>query len=271
MIEADQVFRSYTLAKKKIEVLRGVNLKIEPGEKVFLCGPSGAGKTTLMYTLAGLENPHEGRVLIDGTDFYQLSSGNQASLRNEKIGYIFQNYFLLPELTAIENVMVPGLIGLKADQELAKSALCRVGLAERFDHLPAELSGGEQQRVGIARAVVNKPPFLLADEPTGNLDPDAASGAVDLLLQEARAGALAVERPPVQGSLRSRENGSFGAAHAESRNAARQTAARSHFSLFRGTPRGQADAWVRSSLRSPSPSALSCHFQPPAFVNAIWW
>lgn len=113
MIEADQVFRSYTLAKKKIEVLRGVNLKIEPGEKVFLCGPSGAGKTTLMYTLAGLENPHEGRVLIDGTDFYQLSSGNQASLRNEKIGYIFQNYFLLPELTAIENVMVPGLIGSK--------------------------------------------------------------------------------------------------------------------------------------------------------------
>ena len=110
MIEADQVYRSYTLAKKKIEVLRGVNLKIETGEKIFLCGPSGAGKTTLMYTLAGLENPRKGRVIIDGIDFYQLSSSNQARLRNEKIGYVFQNYFLLPELTAIENVMVLSLI-----------------------------------------------------------------------------------------------------------------------------------------------------------------
>ena len=188
MIEADQVSRSYTLAKKKIEVLRGVNLKIEPGEKVFLCGPSGAGKTTLMYTLAGLENPHEGRVLIDGTDFYQLSSGNQASLRNEKIGYIFQNYFLLPELTAIENVMVPGLIGLKADQELAKSALGRVGLAERFDHLPAELSGGEQQRVAIARALVNSPSIIFADEPTGNLDSANGEEIMDILMEVVEEG-----------------------------------------------------------------------------------
>jgi putative ABC transport system ATP-binding protein/lipoprotein-releasing system ATP-binding protein len=183
MIEADQVYRSYTLAKKKIEVLRGVNLKIESGEKVFLCGPSGAGKTTLMYTLAGLENPHEGRVLIDETDFYQLSSSNQANLRNEKIGYIFQNYFLLPELTAIENVMVPGLIGLKADQELAKSALCRVGLSERFDHLPAELSGGEQQRVAIARALVNSPSIIFADEPTGNLDSANGEEIMNILME----------------------------------------------------------------------------------------
>ena len=183
MIEADKVYRSYTLAKKKIEVLRGVDLKIDSGEKVFLCGPSGAGKTTLMYTLAGLENPHEGSVLIDGTDFYQLSSGKQASLRNEKIGYIFQNYFLLPELTAIENVMVPGLIGLKADQELAKSALCRVGLSERFDHLPAELSGGEQQRVAIARALVNSPSIIFADEPTGNLDSANGKEIMNILME----------------------------------------------------------------------------------------
>ena len=181
MIEADQVYRSYTLAKKKIEVLRGVNLKIESGEKVFLCGPSGAGKTTLMYTLAGLENPHEGRVLIDGTDFYKLSSSNQASLRNEKIGYIFQNYFLLPELTAIENVMVPGLIGLKADRELAKSALCRVGLSERAEHRPAELSGGQQQRVAVARAIVHKPSIILCDEPTGNLDTSTSNEVMELL------------------------------------------------------------------------------------------
>lgn len=194
MIEADQVYRSYTLAKKKIEVLRGVNLKIESGEKVFLCGPSGAGKTTLMYTLAGLENPHEGRVFIDGTDFYQLSSGNQASLRNEKIGYIFQNYFLLPELTAIENVMVPGLIGLKADRELAKSALCRVGLSERFDHLPAELSGGEQQRVAIARALVNSPSIIFADEPTGNLDSANGEEIMNILMEvvEEREATLVV-------------------------------------------------------------------------------
>lgn len=183
MIEADKVYRSYTLAKKKIEVLRGVDLKIDSGEKVFLCGPSGAGKTTLMYTLAGLENPHEGSVLIDGTDFYQLSSGKQASLRNEKIGYIFQNYFLLPELTAIENVMIPGLIGLKADQELAKSALCRVGLSERFDHLPAELSGGEQQRVAIARALVNSPSIIFADEPTGNLDSANGKEIMNILME----------------------------------------------------------------------------------------
>ena len=194
MIEADQVYRSYTLAKKKIEVLRGVNLKIESGEKVFLCGPSGAGKTTLMYTLAGLENPHEGRVLIDGTDFYKLSSSNQASLRNEKIGYIFQNYFLLPELTAIENVMVPGLIGLNADRELAKSALRRVGLSERFDHLPAELSGGEQQRVAIARALVNSPSIIFADEPTGNLDSANGEEIMNILMEvvEEREATLVV-------------------------------------------------------------------------------
>jgi putative ABC transport system ATP-binding protein/lipoprotein-releasing system ATP-binding protein len=194
MIEADQVYRSYTLAKKKIEVLRGVNLKIESGEKVFLCGPSGAGKTTLMYTLAGLENPHEGRVLIDGTDFYKLSSSNQASLRNEKIGYIFQNYFLLPELTAIENGMVPGLIGLKADRELAKSALRRVGLSERFDHLPAELSGGEQQRVAIARALVNSPSIIFADEPTGNLDSANGEEIMNILMEvvEEREATLVV-------------------------------------------------------------------------------
>lgn len=194
MIEADQVYRSYTLAKKKIEVLRGVNLKIESGEKVFLCGPSGAGKTTLMYTLAGLENPHEGRVLINGTDFYKLSSSNQASLRNEKIGYIFQNYFLLPELTAIENVMVPGLIGLKADRELAKSALRRVGLSERFDHLPAELSGGEQQRVAIARALVNSPSIIFADEPTGNLDSANGEEIMNILMEvvEEREATLVV-------------------------------------------------------------------------------
>jgi putative ABC transport system ATP-binding protein/lipoprotein-releasing system ATP-binding protein len=183
MIEAEQVHRSYTLAKKEIEVLRGIDLTIGAGEKIFLCGPSGAGKTTLMYTLAGLERPHKGRVLIDGTDFYRLSSSNQARLRNEKIGYIFQNYFLLPELTAIENVMVPGLIGAKADPKLAKAALDRVGLSKRVDHLPAELSGGEQQRVAIARALVNSPSIIFADEPTGNLDSANGEEVMKILME----------------------------------------------------------------------------------------
>ena len=194
MIEADQVYRSYTLAKKKIEVLRGVNLKIETGEKIFLCGPSGAGKTTLMYTLAGLENPRKGRVIIDGIDFYKLSSSNQARLRNEKIGYVFQNYFLLPELTAIENVMVPGLIAVKADPELAEGALRRVGLSDRFNHLPAELSGGEQQRVAIARALVNSPSIIFADEPTGNLDSANGEEVMNILMEvvEERKATLVV-------------------------------------------------------------------------------
>lgn len=183
MIEAKQVHRSYTLAKKEIEVLKGIDLTIEAGEKIFLCGPSGAGKTTLMYTLAGLEHPHKGQILIDGTDFYRLSPGNQARLRNEKIGYIFQNYFLLPELTAIENVMIPGLIGAKSEVELAKSALERVGLAERIDHLPAELSGGEQQRVAIARALVNSPSIIFADEPTGNLDSANGEEVMKILME----------------------------------------------------------------------------------------
>ena len=183
MIEAHDVHRSYTLAKKEIEVLRGVNLRIEPGEKIFLCGPSGAGKTTLMYTLAGLEKPHQGKVVIDGTDFYKLSSANQARLRNEKIGYIFQNYFLLPELTAVENVLVPGLIGGKVNREAAEAALDRVGLSKRISHLPAELSGGEQQRVAIARALVNSPSIIFADEPTGNLDSTNSDEVMKILLE----------------------------------------------------------------------------------------
>ncbi len=199
MIEAQNIHRSYTLAKKEIKVLKGIDLKIEAGEKIFLCGPSGAGKTTLMYTLAGLENPHEGRVIIEGIDFYGLSSAKQARLRNEKIGYIFQNYFLLPELTAIENVQVPGLIGGKTDKEAAAHALERVGLAPRLHHLPAELSGGEQQRVAIARALVNRPSIIFADEPTGNLDTANGGEVMRILLEvvaEEKATLVVVTHDP---------------------------------------------------------------------------
>ncbi|MDB4505311.1 ABC transporter ATP-binding protein [bacterium] len=183
MIKATNVHRSYYLAKKEVSVLRGIDLEIKAGEKIFLCGPSGAGKTTLMYTLAGLERPNDGEVFLDDTSFYKLSSSAQANLRNDKIGYIFQSYFLLPELTAIENVLVPGMIDGKSDREKAKAALTRVGLAERIGHLPAELSGGEQQRVAIARALVNDPSIIFADEPTGNLDSRNGDEIMKILLE----------------------------------------------------------------------------------------
>lgn len=182
VIEASDLHRSYRIGKKSIEVLHGIELAISPGERVFLCGPSGAGKTTLLYTLAGLERPERGSVRIDGTDLYALGPKRQAAFRNAKIGYIFQNYLLLPELTALENVLVPGAIGGKDSREAALAALERVGLAERAEHLPAELSGGEQQRVAIARALVNHPPVLFADEPTGNLDSRNSGEVMDLLL-----------------------------------------------------------------------------------------
>ena len=182
MIQAEQIHRSYRLGKKEIKVLQGVDLEIAAGEKVFLCGPSGAGKTTLMYTLAGLEAPDLGKVYIDGVDIYQLSSGRQAQVRNEKLGYIFQNYFLFPELTALENVLVPGMIQGLRDRKAARRALERVGLGRRVEHLPAELSGGEQQRVAIARALVNCPSIIFADEPTGNLDSANGKEVMDLLL-----------------------------------------------------------------------------------------
>ena len=181
MIETINLHRSYKIGRKSIEVLHGIDLNIHRGEKVFLCGPSGAGKTTLLYTLAGLEHPEQGSVKIDGIDLYGMGRKEQAKFRNQRIGYVFQNYHLLPELTALENVAVPGAIAGKDSTALALKALERVGLSDRTDHLPAELSGGEQQRVAIARAIVNEPKVLFADEPTGNLD-SANSGEIMAIL-----------------------------------------------------------------------------------------
>lgn len=182
IIETRNLHRSYYLGKKKVEVLHGIDLSIQRGEKVFLCGPSGAGKSTLLYTLAGLERPEQGSVHIAGQDLYALKSRDQARFRNATIGYVFQNYHLLPELTALENVLVPGLLGRTDRTGEALAALARVGLADRGDHLPAELSGGEQQRVAIARAIVNHPKVLFADEPTGNLDSANSAQIMEILL-----------------------------------------------------------------------------------------
>ena len=174
--------RSFKIGQRRIEVLRGVSLDITHGESIFLCGASGAGKTTLLYTLAGLEEPESGTVELEGLKLYSGSEGTQAKLRNEKVGFVFQGYFLLPELTALENVLLPLMIGKKVNRQAAEAALDKVGLGNRIHHLPPELSGGEQQRVAIARALINNPTIIFADEPTGNLDSKTGSGIVELLL-----------------------------------------------------------------------------------------
>lgn len=186
LIAASSVHRTYTLGKKTVEVLRGIDLEITRGERVFLCGASGAGKTTLLYTLAGLERPEKGKILIDGNDLYALSQKEQSLVRNSTMGYIFQNYYLLPELTALENVMVPGMIRSRNHRRRALDLMGEVGLGDRIHHLPAELSGGEQQRVAIARALVNEPAMVFADEPTGNLDSRNGGEVMNLLLEFAR-------------------------------------------------------------------------------------
>ena len=178
--------RSFRMGPRRIEVLRGISMEVRRSEAVFLVGASGAGKTTLLYTLAGLERPEEGTVDFEGQRLYTGSSQAQAQIRNTQMGFVFQSYFLLPELTALENVMLPGMIGGSVRESAAEESLRAVGLGERLQHLPAELSGGEQQRVAIARALVNDPAIVFADEPTGNLDSKTGDAIMDLLLSLAR-------------------------------------------------------------------------------------
>jgi putative ABC transport system ATP-binding protein/lipoprotein-releasing system ATP-binding protein len=184
---ARDLFQSFQMGPRTIEVLRGISMEVERNEAVFLSGASGAGKTTLLYTLAGLERPESGTVEFEGRNLYTGTSGSQARFRNRKMGFIFQGYFLLPELTALENVLLPGMIGGKTAHGRAEESLTTVGLADRMHHLPAELSGGEQQRVAIARALTNNPQIIFADEPTGNLDSKTGDAIMDLLLDLSRA------------------------------------------------------------------------------------
>jgi predicted ABC-type transport system involved in lysophospholipase L1 biosynthesis ATPase subunit len=183
---ARELFRSFRMGARRIEVLRGISMEIAHNEAVFLSGASGAGKTTLLYTLAGLERPEAGSVEFEGHRLYDGSSTTQARFRNQKMGFVFQGYFLLPELTALENVILPAMIGRRAAIKVAEESLAAVGLADRMHHLPAELSGGEQQRVAIARALTNNPAIVFADEPTGNLDSKTGDAIIDLLLNLAR-------------------------------------------------------------------------------------
>jgi len=166
--------------------LKGVELTVKKGEGISIWGPSGSGKTTLLNVLSGLDRPDEGQVRLGGADIHRLDDGARAAFLNRHVGFIFQFYHLLPEFTALENVMLPALIGRMNPKEArrrAESLLERLGLKERFGHFTGELSGGEQQRVAIARALVNDPEILFCDEPTGNLDPGMASEIVELLRQ----------------------------------------------------------------------------------------
>jgi ABC-type lipoprotein export system ATPase subunit len=180
-LSARNIYRSFKIGSRKVVVLRGINLDINKGESVFLCGASGAGKTTLLYTLAGLERPESGEVTFEDHKLYSGGAGKDAKIRNQRMGFVFQGYFLLPELTALENTLVPSLIRHQPDPEIAQSLLETVGLADRMHHLPNELSGGEQQRVAIARALINDPAIVFADEPTGNLDTTNGEAIMELL------------------------------------------------------------------------------------------
>ena len=181
-LKVNDVRRSFTIGGQRIEVLRGISLDVRRGELVFLVGASGAGKTTLLYTMAGLERPEGGSVFFEGRKLYDGGETENAAMRNTRMGFIFQGYFLLPELTALENVMLPLRIAGRTETHDAEALLERVGLAARKNHMPAELSGGEQQRVAIARALVNRPSIVFADEPTGNLDSKTGESIVELLL-----------------------------------------------------------------------------------------
>ncbi|HMG93970.1 MAG TPA: ABC transporter ATP-binding protein [Chryseolinea sp.] len=164
----------------ELAVLKGIDLEINKGEVVAIVGASGAGKSTLLHILGTLDSPDKGKVFIQDKDVFGQSSKNLAAFRNKSIGFVFQFHNLLPEFTALENVMIPGLIGLGEEnqvRERATSLLSMLGLDERRDHKPSELSGGEQQRVAVARAMINSPDLILADEPSGNLD---SKNAIDL-------------------------------------------------------------------------------------------
>lgn len=185
LLEAREVRKSYVLGKRTLEVLRGVSVQIRRTEFIALRGASGAGKSTLLHLLGGLDSPNSGDIWFDGQSLSRMSQTARSRWRNDKVGFIFQAYHLLPELDALENVCLPARMSRmppgKAESR-GRELLARVGLAERLEHKPAELSGGEQQRVAIARALINEPELIIADEPTGNLDSKTGDEIMDLLL-----------------------------------------------------------------------------------------
>jgi lipoprotein-releasing system ATP-binding protein len=185
VLSARNVHKTYLLGKRSLDVLRGVDLELQQGEFLALRGASGAGKSTLLHLLGGLDNPNQGEIWLAQRNLATLSRRELARVRNEEIGFIFQAYYLLPELDALENVCLPARMArtnaAKAEAR-GRDLLARVGLKDRVDHKPYELSGGEQQRVAIARALINEPDVILADEPTGNLDSHTGEEIIELLV-----------------------------------------------------------------------------------------
>lgn len=185
MLEAKNVSKSYATPRGPLPILKDVNLSLKRGEAASIVGPSGTGKSTLLYVLGALEPPDSGSVTVDGQDPFTLNEAGLAAFRNRQIGFVFQDHCLLPQCSVLENVLVPTLVAERDTSAVARARelLDRVGLSARLEHRPAELSGGEKQRAAIARALIRRPALLLCDEPTGNLDRHTAQQVGDLLLE----------------------------------------------------------------------------------------
>ena len=185
MLEARNLHKIYNQDAERLHVLKGIELRIEEGRFIAILGPSGAGKTTLVHLLGGLDYPSHGQVFLDGKDIYALSDNQLSELRNRRIGFVFQFYHLLSEFNALENVLLPGLIkkGKRSLRQDAQILLELVGLKHRMGYFPSQLSGGEQQRLAIARALINQPDLLFCDEPTGNLDSATGKEIIELVKQ----------------------------------------------------------------------------------------
>ncbi|MDP3268976.1 MAG: lipoprotein-releasing ABC transporter ATP-binding protein LolD [Legionella sp.] len=186
ILTSNKLYKAYTDGASKVEVLKGIDLTIEKGDRVAIIGPSGSGKSTLLHLLGGLDKPTSGEIHINEVNWQKISEKERCKLRNQRLGFVYQFHHLLPEFTALENVAMPLLLsGMKvvAAEHQAGEMLESVGLKHRTEHKPAQLSGGERQRVAIARALVHQPHCVLADEPTGNLDQTTAAKVFDLMLE----------------------------------------------------------------------------------------
>lgn len=198
MLEAKDIHKVYHDGKKELQVLKGISLKIEAGGFIAVVGPSGAGKSTLLHILGGLDSPTRGKVVLQGEDVYGLDDAALSGIRNKRIGFVFQFYHLLGEFSVLENVLMPALIDRSRKPEAgskkreALQLLEEVGLGGRINHLPSQLSGGEKQRVAIARGLINKPALLFCDEPTGNLDSQAGEEIIRLIHKIKRENRMTV-------------------------------------------------------------------------------